>query len=103
MNKVLITGATGQLGTATIDFLLAKYKTDNIIALARNEEKAASLKSKGIEVKIGDYDDYTSLMQATKGVKTMLLISSSEMTKSRAIHHINAINAAKENGVKHII
>jgi NAD(P)H dehydrogenase (quinone) len=103
MNKVLITGATGQLGTATIDFLLANHKTDNIIALARNEEKAASLKSKGIEVKIGDYDDYTSLLQATKGVKTMLLISSSEMTKSRAIHHINAINAAKENGVKHII
>ncbi|MFN8333932.1 MAG: SDR family oxidoreductase [Cyclobacteriaceae bacterium] len=103
MNKVLITGATGQLGTATIDFLLAKYKTDNIIALARNADKAASLKSKGIEVKIGDYDDYNSLLQATKGVKTMLLISSSEMTKSRAIHHINAINAAKENGVKHII
>ena len=57
MNKVLITGATGHLGTATIDFLLAKHKTDNIIALARNEDKAASLKSKGIDVKIWKHDD----------------------------------------------
>ncbi|MFC0264195.1 SDR family oxidoreductase [Fontibacter flavus] len=103
MKKVLITGATGHLGAATIDFLLAKNKKDNIIALARNEEKAALLKSKGVEVRLGDYDDYNSLIQATKGVETMLLISSSEMSKSRAIHHINAINAANENGVKHII
>lgn len=103
MKKVLITGATGQLGTATIDFLLTKNEKDNIIALARNEEKAVLLKAKGVNVKIGDYDDYNSLLQATKGVETMLLISSSEMAKSRAIHHISAINAAKENGVKHII
>ncbi|MBW7846323.1 MAG: NmrA family NAD(P)-binding protein, partial [Bacteroidia bacterium] len=40
---------------------------------------------------------------AMQGVETMLLISSSEMTKSRAVQHINAIKAAKENGVKHII
>lgn len=33
----------------------------------------------------------------------MLLISSSEMAKSRAVQHINAIKAAKENGVKHIV
>lgn len=103
MNKVLITGATGHLGTATIDFLLAKNKKDNIVALARNEDKAASLIAKGVEVRIGNYDDHNSLLQAMKGVETMLLISSSEMTKSRAIHHINAIKAAKENGVKHII
>jgi len=101
--KILITGSTGHLGSATIDFLLAKKQQSNIVALVRNEEKAQVLKAKGIETRLGDYDDYTSLLKATEGIDTMLLISSSEMAKSRAVQHINAIKAAKENGVKHII
>ncbi|HCE56168.1 MAG TPA: NAD(P)-dependent oxidoreductase [Lutibacter sp.] len=104
MSKIFITGATGQLGKATIGFLLQKgIAANEISALARNEGKAAALKSKGINVKIGTYDDVDSLHSAMQGIETMLLISSSEMTKSRAIQHINAIKAAKENGVKNII
>ncbi|MFZ2430681.1 MAG: SDR family oxidoreductase [Lutibacter sp.] len=104
MSKIFITGATGQLGKATIGFLLQKgIAANEISALARDEGKAAALKSKGINVKIGNYDDVDSLRSAMQGIETMLLISSSEMTKSRAIQHINAIKAAKENGVKHII
>jgi len=104
MSKILITGATGQLGKSTINFLLQKgIAANQISALARDEGKAAELKSKGIDVKIGNYDDFDSLRTAMQGVETMLLISSSEMTKSRAVQHINAIKAAKENGVKHII
>lgn len=101
---ILITGTTGQLGKSTINFLLQKgIAANQISALARDEAKAAELKSKGIDVKIGNYDDFDSLCAAMQGVETMLLISSSEMTKSRAVQHINAIKAAKENGVKHII
>ena len=49
MSTILITGATGALGSATIDHLL-KLNTDHkIIGLARSEEKAASLKEKGVE------------------------------------------------------
>tara|TARA_Y100000815_G_scaffold267885_1_gene288044 strand:- start:320 stop:1201 length:882 start_codon:yes stop_codon:yes gene_type:complete len=104
MSKIFITGATGQLGKATIGFLLQKgIAANEISALARDEGKATALKSKGINVKIGNYDDVDSLRSAMQGMETMLLISSSEMTKSRAVQHINAIKAAKENGVKHII
>ncbi len=101
--KTLITGSTGYLGSATIDFLISKNQKDNIVALARNEEKAQPLRAKGVNVRLGNYDDYESLVAATKGIDTMLLISSSEMAKSRAVQHINAIKAAKENGVKHIV
>jgi NAD(P)H dehydrogenase (quinone) len=101
--KILITGSTGNLGSATIDFLISRNQKDNIVALARNEEKAQPLKAKGVEVRLGNYDDYESLVAAIKGIDTMLLISSSEMAQSRAVQHINAIKAAKENGVKHII
>ncbi|MBX2900287.1 MAG: SDR family oxidoreductase [Cyclobacteriaceae bacterium] len=104
MSKIFITGATGQLGKLTIDFLLKKGVAANqITALVRSTEKAKELEAKGVNVKIGDYDDYASLTSAFTGVEKLLLISSSEMTKSRAVQHINAINAAKEAGVKHII
>lgn len=101
--KTLITGSTGQLGSATIDFLLDKKQQSNIAAMVRNEDKAQSLKAKGVETRFGNYDDYDSLLKATEGIDTILLISSSEMVKSRAVQHINVIKAAKENGVKHII
>ncbi|MGX1024287.1 SDR family oxidoreductase [Psychroflexus sp. MBR-150] len=104
MSKLFITGSTGHLGKATINFLLEKGVAANqISALARDEGKAAELKSKGINIKIGNYDDIDSLRSAMQGIETMLLISSSEMNKSRAEQHINAIKAAKENGVKHIV
>jgi len=99
---ILVTGATGHLGKATIDFLLKRTSADQITALARNPEKAEALKEKGIDVRIGDYTDYQSLLNAFKGVDKLLLISASDL-EDRASKHINAINAAKEASVKQII
>jgi len=98
----LITGASGRLGKATIDFLLKKVPSSKIAALARDKNKAEDLKAKGIDIRIGDYTDYVSMTNAFKGIDKLLLISSSDMT-DRAGQHINAINAAKEVGVKHIL
>jgi len=100
--KTLITGSTGNLGSATIKFLLNKVSPSEIAALARNEEKAKPLINRGVDVRIGNYDDYDSLVKAFQGIDKLLLISSSEMG-NRAAQHINAINAAKEAGVKHIV
>ena len=52
---ILITGATGHLGKATIDFLLKKgISANNIAALVRDEAKAADLKALGITLRKGD-------------------------------------------------
>jgi NAD(P)H dehydrogenase (quinone) len=100
--KILITGSTGHLGSATIDFLINKIPASNIVAMARNPEKAKVHAEKGIEVRIGNYNDSSSLVQAFQGIDKLLLISTSELT-NRTEQHINAINAAKEAGVKHIV
>ena len=72
---ILVTGATGHLGKATIDFLLQKgISPDNISALARSAEKATDLQTKGINVVIGNYDDYASLSAAFNGVDKLLFI-----------------------------
>lgn len=99
---ILVTGATGQYGKAAINFLMKKIPVNTIAALARDENKAAELKAKGIDVRIGDYTDYDSMLKAFKGIDKLLLVSSSDMG-DRSVHHINAINAAKEAGVKHIV
>ena len=99
---ILITGANGHLGGATIDFLLKKNPTAKIKALVRSEEKGKDLKNKGVELAVGDYMDYTSLVKAMKDVDSLLLVSSSTMG-NRHTQHANAIKAAKEAGVKHIV
>ena len=99
---ILVTGSTGHLGKATIKFLLNKVPASQIAAFARDKDKAAEFTEKGIDVRIGNYNDYASLQEATKGIDTVLLISSADMA-DRVGQHINVINAAKENGVKHIL
>jgi NAD(P)H dehydrogenase (quinone) len=99
---ILVTGSTGHLGKATIQFLLDKIPASQIAALARDKDKAAEHAEKDIDVRVGNYNDYESLKEATKGIDTVLLISSADMA-DRLTQHINVIKAAKDNGVKHII
>ena len=100
---ILVTGATGHFGESTIDFLLKKgISSTNIVALVRDEEKAADLKNKEVALRIGDYDNYTSLVNAFKGVEKLLFVSGSDIFK-RGTQHQNVVTAAKEAGVQHIV
>lgn len=100
---ILVTGATGGFGGAAIDALLNKgVATDRFAALVRTEEKGEALKAKGVQTRIGDYNDYASLVTAFKGIEKLLFVSSSDI-ENRDGQHQNVINAAKEAGVSHIM
>jgi len=99
---ILITEATRNFGRALIDFLLNNgVPLSRIAALVKNKKNGMDLLSKGITLRIGDYDDYSSLVEAFYRVDQLLLISGSDL-QNRAKQHFNAVNAAKEAGVKHI-
>ena len=98
---LLITGANGNLGSLTIDFLLKKDPSADIAGLVRSEEKGSDLQAKGVEIRIGDYTDYDSVQAAMRGIDTLLLISSDSL-EDRVKQHENAINAAKQAGVQQI-
>jgi NAD(P)H dehydrogenase (quinone) len=101
---ILITGATGHLGNAAIQSLLKKgVPPREITALVRDENKAANLSEQGVQLKIGNYNDYNSLVDALEGTRKLFLISSNDVTADTLLQHKNAINAAKENGVQHIV
>ena len=71
---IAITGASGHLGKATIQFLVKKINPANIIAIVRDPSKIQDIP--GIQVRVADYDDPTSLRAALTGVEKLLQISS---------------------------
>lgn len=101
MEKILVTGATGILGSAVIETLLTKISPQQIHVLSRNEGKLFKMQSEGLNVFQGDYDDRDSLEQAMIGVDTVLLISAGD-EGDRMKQHKNVIDAAKNVGVANI-
>ena len=99
--QILITGATGNLGSAVIETLLKNIPAQNISALVREEEKIAETKAKGINVFQGDYDHLSALESAMKNVDTVLLISAGDQG-DRMQQHKNVIDTAKKLGVANI-
>jgi len=93
--KILVTGASGQLGHLVVDALLQKVPAAQIVAGARNTDKAADLAAQGIEVRALDYTRPETLDAALKGIDKVLLISSSEIGQ-RTLQHRNVIAAAQK-------
>jgi len=102
MKNILVTGATGQLGSAVIENLLESTDAGNIHALVRNPEKAAAIEEKGVTVLIGDYNDYGSLVTSFKGIEVLYMISNNDIP-NRITQQDNVVRAAADAGVAHIV
>jgi NAD(P)H dehydrogenase (quinone) len=102
--SIVITGATGGLGSLVIQHLLKKIPASEIVVSVRHPEKAPALAEQGIEVRRGDYDDPASLQTAFAGASKLLLISSSLLDDTaRVRQHAAAIEAAKKAEVGQIV
>jgi NAD(P)H dehydrogenase (quinone) len=100
---ILVTGATGHLGTAVINNLLKKTSAERIAAFVRDESKASALKEQGVDIRIGNYDDPGSLDRAMQGIEKVLLIAGTDEDEdNRLQQHQNVVDAAKMAGVKYI-
>ncbi|OKX77261.1 SDR family oxidoreductase [Corynebacterium glutamicum] len=100
--RIAVTGATGSLGGHVVDSLLNKgVAATDIVAIVRNEEKAADLKARGIALGVATFEDEAALTAALEGVDRLVFISGSEVGQ-RVAQHTNVINAAKAAGVTFI-
>jgi NAD(P)H dehydrogenase (quinone) len=102
MSKILVTGASGNLGRKTLLQLLKKNPPSKLAAFVRDPDKAKDLAGLGIEVRKGDYFDPESLKRGFKDVEKLMLISTHAFTDRRKAH-ANAINAAVDAGIKHVV
>ena len=101
---LLVTGASGHLGRQVVELLLETH-SGTIIAVTRTPEKLADLSRRGVIVLQADFDDPASLVQAFQGVDRLLLISTDALDAPgrRINQHRNAIKAAEQAGVKHVV
>jgi len=74
---VVVTGASGQFGRATVEGLLQRLPPEEIVVMTREPAKLADLQARGLDVRRGDFNDPVSLETAFAGADRMLLISAS--------------------------
>ena len=100
--KMLVTGATGKLGSKVVETLLKSVSASELAVSVRNPEKAEGLKSRGVEVRQGDFDHPETLVSAFSGIDRLLIISADGDNATRIRQHTNAVAAAKQASVKFI-
>ena len=103
-DKIIVSGASGNLGGLTVKELLARgVPASRLILVSRTPEELEEFADRGASVRFGDFTKPESLPAAYDGGTRMLLISvggSGEVTAATLLKR--AIDAAKAAGVKHI-
>ncbi|MDJ0762846.1 MAG: SDR family oxidoreductase [Myxococcota bacterium] len=102
--KIAVLGAGGQLGQKVLTELLARsVAPETVIAAVRTPAKVAPWIAHGISVRQADYDVPATLVSAFSGVQKALLIPTLAMPSDRVRQYENAITAARQAGVDHLI
>lgn len=102
--KIVVSGASGQLGNLVVEELLARnVAPQNLILVSRTPDTDAlkAYAARGASVRYGDFSEPESLEAAYRGGTRMLLISINGGGNRLALHKA-AIDAAARAGVKHI-
>lgn len=96
---ILITGATGNIGSALIQKFVAADMP--VRALVRSPEKAKHITAHNVEIAIGDFTQLDSVSAALQGVEKLFLLSSLEPNLPQVQQQV--IQLAKQAGVQHIV
>ena len=100
--RVVISGASGQLGRLVVEQLLGQLPAAELILVTRNPNALADYAELGAEVRHGDFDDPPSLPGAFAGGDRLLLISTMDVGR-RVQQHRAALEAAASSGVQRVV
>lgn len=101
--RILVTGATGTVGGATMRLLDANAAADGIelIGAARNDSGAEKLRRNGFQPVAFDFDSPQTMRQALEGVSSVFLLTGYSV--DMLVHSKRLLDAAKAAGVRHIV
>lgn len=100
---IIITGATGKLGSRIVSRLLERTPAANIGVSVRDPARCADLAARGVSVRHGDYADAATLTRAFEGARQVVLVSAGVLGEAGLAQHRAAIDAAYAAGVGHIL
>ena len=100
---IVITGATGQLGSLMVTSLLERVPAEEVGVSVRDPGRAADLADRGVRVRRGDFSEPNSLAYAFEGATQVLIVSANEIGGKAVDAHIAAINAARAAGAERIL
>jgi NAD(P)H dehydrogenase (quinone) len=103
-DKIVVSGASGQLGELVVKDLLARgVPSSDLILVSRTPAKLEEFKAMGASTRFGDFGKPESLPAAFAGGKKLLLISIGFGAGPRPEAHKHAVDAAVAAGIKHIV
>lgn len=104
---VLVIGATGNQGGATIDHLLGADEEFAVRGLTRTPEGdvAQALAERGVDIRRGDLNDKETLRSAVDGVDAVVIVTNiwTAGFDESVRHGKNIADVASDAGVKHIL
>ncbi|CAL9634033.1 NmrA family NAD(P)-binding protein [Streptomyces albus] len=100
---IVVTGATGGLGGATVEHLLKRIPADRIGVSVRDTAKAQHFADRGVRVRQGSYEDPAALRDSFAGAEQVLLISGNDPAADMVGLHRNAVEAAVAAGAGRIL
>jgi NAD(P)H dehydrogenase (quinone) len=99
-----VTGVGGYIGAAVVENLLKDgVAASRIRVTSRSEETLARWRARGVEVHKADFNDKAALIEALRGADHVFMVSTMEAGPSRQQQHRNAVEAAKQAGVGHVV
>lgn len=99
MSAILVTGATGQVGSALVEELVRRGALPR--AMVRTEERAEEFAARGVDAVVGDFERPESLPGALDGVKCVFLMSRDDPKQPEMEGEL--IEAAVRSGVGRIV
>ncbi|MFF0228014.1 NmrA family NAD(P)-binding protein [Streptomyces sp. NPDC004629] len=105
MTTIAVTGATGRLGGRIIERLLeAGVAAADIAPLVRTHDKGAPFRERGMDVRVGSYDDPIALTAALAGVDKAVLVPPPSLDNAARIHQQHqAVRALHALDVSHLV
>lgn len=94
--KILVTGATGKLGSKVVETLLKTVPASQVAVSVRQPEKAEGLRARGVDVRYGDFDRPETLTATFEGIDRLLIISADGDNETRIRQHTTAVVAAEK-------
>lgn len=100
---IVVTGATGQYGRKVVESLSARMPVSKLGVSVQDTSKAEDFVAQGIRVEKASFAEPATLAAALDGAEQVLLVSVNVLGEQAIRLHSNAIQAAKDAGVKRIL